>query len=296
MIERRNAASPPAAYPSDDPPLSAFDHGQSFAQYGANQSQYGGIPLHPSYAVGTQFGGNGGAPAMNYGTGPYTSNYGDTFSATYSGPSGENPAYGAPPVPGIHGPGAYAPYGVDTRYPQSQRPQPNQYQNQQHQHQQRGFNQGSAVDTPTSPTREEYAANVENPFSPLPLRVSKKSGSTENSGPEPGSTPALPSSTPPPSTNLGVTSPFVTRQSHDAPPTYTNNGGYADVQRDVKMSPTTSLNVVNGSSDTVLPTTTTAAPATTATATTVTNSSTGSVVEPPRPLTVYGDDDVYGGM
>jgi len=275
MIERRNAASPPAAYPSDDQPLSAVEHGQSFAQYGANQSQYGAIPLHPSYAIGTQFGGNGGAPAMNYGASPYTTNYGDTFSATYSGPGGENPAYGAPPVPGVHGPGAYAPYGADSRYPQ-----PNQYQNQQPQ--QRGLGQGPAVDTP-SPTRDD---NVANPFSPL--RVIKKSGSTENSGPESVSTPTSPSSTPPPSTNSGVATPFVTRQSHDAPPTYTNNGGYADVQRDVKMLPT-SLNVVNGSSDTALP------PADTAATTTVTEPN-GRVVEPPRPLTVYGDDDVYGGM
>jgi hypothetical protein len=284
MIERRNAASPPAAYPSDDPPLSAVEHGQSFAQYGANQSQYGAIPLHPSYAVGSQFGGNGGAPAMNYGASPYTTNYGDTFSPTYSGPGGEKPAYGAPPVPGIHGPGTYAPYGADSRYPQSQRyPQPNQYQNQQPQR--RGLGQEPAVDAPTSPTGDE---NVANPFSPL--RVSKKSGLTENSGPESVSTPASPSSTPPPSTNPGVATPFVKRQSHDAPPTYTNNGGYADVQRDVKMSPT-SLNVVNGSSDTTLPPRDTAAAA----ATTVTESN-GRVVEPPRPLTVYGDDDVYGGM
>ena len=294
MIERRNAASPPVAYPSDDPPLSAIEHGQSFAQYGANQSQYGVIPLHPSYAVGTQFGGNGGAPAMHYGTGPYTSNYGDTFSATYSGPGGEKPDYGAPPVPGVHGPGAYAPYGVDSRYPQSQRyPQPNQHQNQQHQYQQRGFNQGPAVDTPASPTRDEDAANFPNPFAPL--RVTKKSGSTENSGPESVSTPASPSSTPPPSTNPGATSPFLTRQSHDSLPTYTNDGGYADVQRDVKMSPTT-LNVANGNPDTALTPTTTATATTTTTTTTVTDSSNGGVVEPPRPLTVYGDDDVYGGM
>ena len=116
--------------------------------------------------------------------------------------------------------------------------------------------------------------------------MSKKLGSTENSGSESLSTPISPSSTPPPSTNSG-TSPFVTRQSHDTLPTYTNDGGYADVQRDVKMSPAL-LNVVNGSSDSALPPKDT-------TTTTVTESK-GSVLEPPRPLTVYGDDDVYGGM
>ena len=281
MIERRNAASPPAAYPSDEPPLSTFEHGQSFAQYGANQAQYGAIPQHPSFAAGNQFGSNGGAPAMHYGANPYNMNYGqgDTFSAAYSGP-GEKPVYGAPPVPGIHGPGAYAPYGVDPRYPQSQRyPHSNQYQNQQPQ--QRGFGQGPAVDTPTS---EENGLNVANPFSPL--RVSKKSGSTENSGPESLSAPTPPSSTPPPSSNPGTT-PFVTRQSHDAPPMYTNNGEYADVQRDVKISPAL-LNNVSGSSETAVPLTDT-------TTTTMTKSN-GGVLEPPRPLTVYGDDDVYGGM
>jgi hypothetical protein len=227
---------------------------------------------------------------MHYGvTSPYTTNYGDASSSAYSGPGGENPGYGAPPVPGIHGPGAYAPYGVDSRYPQSQRyPQPNQYQNQQHQqHQQRGLGQGPAVDTPTSPTRDEYAAHLENPFSPL--RISKKLGPTENSGPESVPLPNSPSSTPPPATNPGVTTtPFVTRQSQsrETLPTYTNEGGYADVQRDVKMSPTL-LNVANGGSDTALPHTNTAA-----TTTTVTESK----AESPRPLTVYGDDDVYGGM
>ena len=287
MIERRNATSPPAAYPSDEPPLSAIEHGQSFAQYGANQSQYGEIPIHPSFSPGDRFGGNGGAPAMNYGAHPYSMNYGpgDTFSAPYAGP-GEKPAYGAPPVPGIHGPGAYAPYGVDSRYPQRQRsPYPNQYQNQQPQQpQQRGFGQGPAVEPPTSPTRDENVPNLVNPFAPL--SVTERSGSTENSGPESVSTPTSPSSTPPPSTNPG-TSPFVTRQSHDTLPTYTNEGGYADVQRDVKTSPAL-LNVVNGNSDTALP------PKDTSSATLTELN--GRVVEPPRPLTVYGDDDVYGGM
>jgi len=278
MIERRNAASPPAAYPADEPHLSPIEHGQSFAQYG--QSQYGAIPQHPSFAVGNLFGGDGGAPAMHYGANPHTMNHGQG-DAAYSGP-GEKPGYGAPPFPGIHGPGAYAPYGVDSRYHQSQRyPQPNQYHNQQpQQHQQRGFGQGRPIDT----TKDENVPNLANPFSPL--RVSKKLGPTENSGSESLSTPTSPSSTPPPSTNAG-TSPFVTRQSHETLPTYTNDGGYANVQRDVKMSPAP-LNIVNGSSDTALPpkdsTTTTVA------------KSNGHVSEPPRPLTVYGDDDVYGGM
>ena len=281
MIERRNAASPPAAYPySDEPPLSANEHAQSFAQYGASQAQYGGTPQHPSFAAGNQFGGNGGAPAMHYGANSYAMDYGHggQFSAAYSGP-GEQPGYGAPPVPGIHGPGAYAPYGVDSRYPQSQRyPLSKQYQNQQPQH---GFGQGPAVDTPTSPTRDENVSNLANPFSPL--RVSKKLGSTEVSGPGSLTTPTSPSSTPPPSSNPGAT-PFVTRQSHEAPPIYTNNGGYADVQRDVKKPPAL-LNVVNGGSDNaVSPTDTT------------TTESNGRVSEPPRPLTIYGDDDVYGGM
>ena len=283
MIERRNASSPPAAYPySDEPPMSANEHGQSFAQYGANQAQYGGIPQHPSFAAGNQFGGNGGAPAMHYGANPHTMDYrqGDPYSAAYSGP-GEKPGYGAPPVPGIHGPGAYAPYGVDSRYPQPQRyPHPNQYQNQQHQ--QLGFGQGPAIDTPTSPIRDENVPNLANPFSPL--RVTKKLGSIENSGPESLSTPTLPSSTPPPSSNSGAT-PFVTRQSHEAPPVYTNKGGYADVQRDVKVSPVL-LNVVNGNSDTTVP----------PTDATATMTESNGVSEPPRPLTVYGDDDVYGGM
>jgi hypothetical protein len=289
MIERRNAASPPAAYPySDEPPLSANGYGQSFAQYGANQAQYaeyGAVPQHPSFAAsfaaGNQFGGNGGAPAMHYGANPYAVDYGQggPLSAAYSGP-GEKPGYGAPPVPGTHGPGAYAPYGVDPRYPQSQRyPYPKQYQNQQPQ--QHGFGQGLAVDTPTSPTRDENVSNLANPFSPL--RVSKKLGSTEHSGPESLSTPTSPSSTPPPFSNPGAT-PFVTRQSHEAPPTYMSNGGYADVQRDVKMSPALS-NVVNG----------TVEPPTDTTTATMTESN-KRVSEPPRPLTVYGDDDVYGGM
>ena len=295
MIERRNAASPPAAYPySDEPSLSANEHGQSFAQYGANQAQYGAVPIHPSYAVGSQFGGNGGAPAMLNGANPYTRDYGqgDLYSTAYAGP-GEQPGFGAPPVPGIHGPGAYAPYGVDPRYPQSQRyPRSNQYQNQQPQlpqlPQQHGFGQGLAVDTSTSSTRDENVPNLANPFSPL--RVTKKLGPTENPGPESRSTPTPPSSTPPPSSNPGTT-PFVTRQSHETLPTYTNNGGYADVQRDVKMSPAL-LNVVNGSSDTDLPRTNAATTTTTMTKT----ESNGGVTEPPRPLTVYGDDDVYGGM
>ena len=282
MIERRNAASPPAAYPhANEPPMSANEYGQSFGQYGANPP------------VGSLFGGNGGAPAMQYGgANPYNTmdnGQGDSFSAAYSGP-GEYPGYGAPPVPGIHGPGAYAPYGaVDPRYPQSQRyPQLKQYQNlqpQQQQYQHDEFGQGPTVDNRPN-SRDENVPHLANPFSPL--RVTKKLGST---GPE-SLLPDLPSSTtppPPPSSNNpgATTTPFVTRQSHEALPTYKNDGGYADVLRDVKIPPA-SLNVVNGSLDT------TAVPHTDTT-TTMTESN-GRVSEPPRPLTVYGDDDVYGGM
>lgn len=280
MIERRNAASPPAAYPFSDeqPPLAANEHAQSFAQFG-------GMPKHPSFATGNQFGANGGAPAMHYGATPQAMDY--RQGAAYSGP-GEEPVYGAPPVPGIHGPGTYAPYGFDPRYPQSQRyPRPQQYQNQQPQHQQLGFGQGPTIDTPT--TRDENVSNLVNPFSPL--RVSKKLRSS--SGPEESlpTTPTIsPSSTPPPSLNPGAAATsFVTRQSREALPKYTNNGEYADVQRDVKMSPAL-LNVVNGSVDTAVPPTDAAA------APTTTTESNGRLSQPPRPDTVYGDDDVYGGM
>jgi len=100
MIERRNAASPPAAYSSDELHLSkpVFRAIQSVSIRSADSS----TPLfhrkNPMAAlllcitVPTLI-----TTGMDYGQG-------DTFSATYSGP----PAYGAPPFPGIHG------HGVDS--------------------------------------------------------------------------------------------------------------------------------------------------------------------------------------
>ena len=252
MIERRNAASP---QPYSD---------ESHSQYRALS------PQAPPFAAGTQFGGNGGAPAMHYGTHPYTVDHGqgDPF-AGYSG-TGQ----GAPPIPGIHGPGAYAPYGVDPRYPQPQRyPHPLQYQNQQPQQQSQ---------------RAESPSSLAHPFSAVP--VPKKLESTEGSVPKSlsttSSTPSLPVSS-----NPGAAS-FVTHQPHEAPPAYANGEGYADVQRDVKVPPSTmpaSMIVMNHVSDN-------AVPVTDSTKAVVTTTTTTTTPEPPRPHTVYNEDDVYGGM
>jgi len=119
MIERRNNASPPlsappVAYPYFDQspvlssaPLSNEKYAQFYVQNGTNQAQYGVVPLQsPSFAAG------------NSGANPYVTEYGegDPF-VTYAGPD-EQSDYGAPPIPGTHGPGTYASYGVNSRYPQ----------------------------------------------------------------------------------------------------------------------------------------------------------------------------------
>lgn len=294
MIERRNASSPPAAYPySDEPPT---EYTQPFPQYGGNQAPYRAVSPQPPFSAGNQFGGNGGAPAMHYN---YAMDHGqgDPFPG-YAGPSPGDPfpgyagpGQGAPPIPGIHGPGAYAPYGVDPRYPQSQRypyPRPQQYQNQQPQQQLQ---------------RQETVSSLVNPFSPIP--VFKELGSTEGLVPR-SKSPSIPTSpsisSPSPSTLPVSSNPraasFVTHQSHEAPPAYAN-GTYTEVQRDVKVAPSQMpLNLANPSSDTAMPDThvdTTEAVGTTTTSTMT--QSNGHVQESlSRPHTVYDDADVYGGM
>jgi len=186
---------------------------------------------------------------MHYGAHPYAMDLGQ-------GDPLAGPGQGAPPIPGIHGPGAYAPYGLDPRYPRSQRSLLSQQsQNQEPQPQ---LYRGTSV------------SSLPNPFS---VR-------TERSIHESLPSPTL--SSRPVSSNPPATS-FVTRQAHESPPAYSNNGEYLNVQRDVKMSPV-SLNVMNQGSDDA---TTTQAVGTT----TMAESN-----EKPRPHTVYDDDDVYGGM
>ncbi|KAF8806923.1 hypothetical protein BYT27DRAFT_7211919 [Phlegmacium glaucopus] len=298
MIERRNVSptaaaaslsSPSAAYPySDQPPvfpsaapLSGNERAQSFAQHGAHQGQYGAVPLQPpSFAAGNQFGGAPNVPTTHYGANPYAGQ-GDPF-ATYAipGQGHEQSGYGAPPMPGTHGPGAYAPYGVDPRYPQYQR-YPRQRQSPQ-------FGQGPAVDTGSgaSLTREESISSLVNPFAPLP--VPTKLGPTEGSGSGSISTSTSSSSSISESTR-GAS--FVTRQSQEAPPAYTNAGVYTDVKRDVKVSPSTSassLRVVNDNANSDVPDTTK----------TTTTKSNGSApkLRPLSSYTLYNDDDAYGGM
>lgn len=290
MIERKNLApmasvSPPsAAYPySDRPttPLSSNEHAQSYAQHGANTAQYGAIPFQPpSFAAGNGFNGNDGAqnsPVMYQTYAAVDHRQGSPFAA-YAGPGQghEQPGYGAPPVPGIHGPGAYASYGIDPRYPHSQRyPRPQQYQNQQQPQQyQHGFSQDTA-----SLNRQESVLSLANPFSPLPV--------LKNLEPIRLESPSTSTSTASSNSELSRGPSVVTRQTHDAPPAYINNDGYINMKRDVKTLPTPPLSVVNGSSDSAVP------DATTTAGTTTTTESDGRAR---RPLTVYDDDEVYGGM
>jgi len=291
MIERRNVipttgaasfSSPSAAYPySDQPPvLSSFsgnERSQSFAQHGANQVQYGAIASQSPYlAAGNQFGGAPNAPTT---PNPYIGQ-GDPF-ASYStqGQGHEQPGYGAPPIPGTHGPGAYAPYGA--RYPQYQLHQ------QQHQHQQYPrFGQGLAVDAASgdSLTREASVSSLVNPFAPLPVPTNLRP--TEGSGSISTSTSS--------SSNAELTrgASFVTRQSQEAPPpAYPTDRVYTDMKKDIKVSPSTSssLKVVNGSSDS-------AVPATKSVDTTTTSKESAPEPRPVSAYTLYNADDAYGGM
>lgn len=255
MLERKNASTPPTAYPHSDEPRTQF-----FPQHGAPQVQYRAVsPQHPSFAAGNQqFGGTGRAPSMRYGGNPYGMDLGQGDLA--------GPGQGAPPIPGIHGPGVYASYGVDPRYPQPQRyPLSPQYWNQQQQPQPQLY-RGASI------------SSLPNPFS-VPT--------AEGSIPE--CVPSATLSSPPVSSN---NPPAVTRQSPEALPAYSHNGGYADVQRDVKVPPSVPLNVMNPGLDTaasldVDTTTTKAAGSTTAMT---------ELDEKPRRHTVYDADDAYGGM
>ena len=282
MIERKNIsptpaatslASPSTAYPhSDQPPVlppAPLSRDQSLAQHDANQTQYGAVPFQPpSFTAGNQFGGNGGAtitPGMQY---PCSMDYGQGH---------EQAGYGAPPIPGVHGPGTYAPYGVDPRYPQSQRYRRPQQQFGQQQNQQDQPRQGLA--TVSGVTRKESSSPA-NPFMPLPAL--KKMEPIEGFGPA--------TSTSTSSTGLTRGTSFVTRQPHEAPSAYANNGTYTDMKRSPSTSPpsTSPPTVTNKSSDSTGPD---------AKAIGVTSSSTTAEPEPkPRPITVYDDDDVYGGM
>lgn len=197
MIERRNAvpiaplSAPSAAYPySDQSP-----------QHGMNHAQYGAVPLQPpSFAAGN--------PGIQYGANPYAMEYTqeDPFAShTAARQSYEQPGYGAPPIPGTHSPGTYAPYGVDPRYPQ--------YHQRPPQYQQHGF--GQAVDT-VSGASLERASSLTNPFSlPEEMRLNEGSGSLSTST----------SSTVPSKAGLTRGGSLTTRQStqsYEAPPVYMN--------------------------------------------------------------------------
>jgi len=290
MIERKIVApipsasplSPPsAAYPYSELPTTPFsgnEHAQSYAQHGANTAQYGLQP--PSFAVGNGFNGNGGAPNLYQ---AYPDHGEGNAFVTYAGPGQGHEQYGAPPVPGTYGPGAYASYG-DPRYPQSQRypqyqnqqPQhPQQYQNQQPQQYQPGFGQDTSLNRQGSVS--SFAnSSLANPFSPLPVLKNLEPIQLES----PTSSSASASS----NSELTRGPSVLARQTHDAPPAYINDDGYINMKRDVKMLPPPPLSVVNADS---------AVPNTAAAGTTTTTESNGHAQ---RPLTVYDDDDAYGGM
>ena len=291
MIERRNVAavsslSPPsAAYPSF--PLSGNEDTQSFAP-----ARYRAVPPDSSFTAGSQFGDDVNSPTVLYTANPYSAHggQGELFSA-YPGPGQdrEQHGYGAPPVPGIHGPGAYAPYGVDPGYPQSQQyPRHQQFQNQQHSQQY----QHELGQNRTSLTREEEnTPELANPFSPLP--VSRPLDLTEGPGPEPTPTSASSAS---PNSELTRGASSVTRQSrqsHEAPPAYTNNAGaeYADMKKDVNPTPSSTLplSIVkkeNNSSDSAVPDTNGVGM----------TKSEGQHEPASRPQTIYDDEDAYGGI
>ena len=224
MIERRNMASstpllaPSAAYPYSDQPSVP----QPFTQQGTSQAQYGAVPLQlqtPSFAAGYY---DANPYAMECGQGQ-----GDPFAAyANQGQDYEHPGYGAPPVPGTHGPGTYAPYGVDPRYPQYHQQHTQQYQQYPPQYQQHGFGQCSAADTASSASLER-ASSLVNPFSPTVPRVAE--GSTLSS---------------PAPSNTVLSRGASTRQSaqsYEAPPAYMNS--------DLLPSTSSSFHVMNPSSD-----------------------------------------------
>ncbi|KAF9553081.1 hypothetical protein CPC08DRAFT_767799 [Agrocybe pediades] len=127
------ASAPPSVY--GVPNGSDHGHGlqqqpqqpQQYPQFGPGGSQYGALPppVAPQPSQGSIYNGVPGA----YGVPPP-----GAYGAQY-----DQAGYGAPPIPGTYGPGAYAPYAagpVDPRYPY-------QYsQQRQQQHQQQQFQQG----------------------------------------------------------------------------------------------------------------------------------------------------------
>jgi len=119
------ASAPPSVYGGN-----GSDHGhgmqqQQYPQYGSGGPQYGALPppAAPQPSQGSIYNGVQGA----YGVPPP-----GAYGAQY-----EQAGYGAPPIPGTYGPGAYASYSagpVDPRYPHQYSP----HQRQQFQLQQQG--------------------------------------------------------------------------------------------------------------------------------------------------------------
>ncbi|KAF9474815.1 hypothetical protein BDN70DRAFT_294792 [Pholiota conissans] len=283
---QRNVPAPSMAYPYSDqasavsvpsapPSLYGSEHGPQHPQYGAAGARYAAVPQAPP--PGTPYGPVPGA----YGVPPPL--------APYNGAQYEQAGYGAPPIPGTYGPGAYASYGAagDPRYPQYPHNKPQGYPQFSAYHQQAQVPARYAQ----QPQQPMYGYAVPQPAAlPAPMQNnSVRSVSASPASPPPSAESVLSSSS-----TVATSSSGHRRQptqSSGAPPAYEDDEDSKRYQatRDQKIRPV-ELGVQNGADASAgsSSSATTVAPAATAAKPTKTRSNSIH--------TVYDDGDVYGGM
>jgi len=271
IIERKNVNGGASGRVS--PPTVAYPYTDA-APSGAvtSPSAYGGHDQHQYQQLG--------AGAAGY-SGP------SPIQGAYGAQAQFDQGYGAPPIPGAHGPGSYAAYGAaaDPRYAGAggygQGYVGGQYHQQQHQNQNYAGYQGGYAHEGQPQQRHNPSANV-----PAANPISQRQTHADFS-PSSNSPPAPSTATLTRNTGQSGRSEHVTgnREGAEAPPAYDQKdvGKYVDLNRDEK-GPGKPRAGANGNGGTAV-----AAPA-------QTQSQTVTGQRPTSTYTLYDQDDAYGGM
>ncbi|CAA7265158.1 unnamed protein product [Cyclocybe aegerita] len=329
MIERKQMTTTPSA------PSAAYPYSDNAANQSAPPSVYGGSE-RGQYAHGGAGGAHyapvpPGAPSQMYGGGPYGGP--GTMPGAYGAQYDPSAGYGAPPIPGTYGPGAYAAYGADPRFA------PAGYHPQGYPHPHYGHNQYHMQYMPPPAgfpypggaggmTRSESTASgpgaLPNPFarspasSPPPPSESGGSAGSQPLSEKRAMMAASASSASSSSSHAGSSSASSSRHhpspsdpDFTAPPAYEDDGSYSESRRDVKVrpgetQPASTLGVRNGTEGSSSSAAATSGAGAAAPSTTAASSTTGANARqqtdatagrrPTSSYTLYDQDDAYGGM
>ncbi|KAF9530333.1 hypothetical protein CPB83DRAFT_892624 [Crepidotus variabilis] len=268
---RRSAVLLPDDYGSAKPTLPgmAEKHAGGAASY-----QYSDVPQEPSTIYGASEGQYNSYGASQYSAAPGTIYNAHAASAGYDGQY-EQPGFGAPPVPGQHGPGSYGGYGAygaagaaagyqSRQQYQQEYPSASPYQQVQHHIAGAGPYGPNGTRSPptTSPPTSEHHGTSPSP-NPISRSLSNAAGSQPHTQPEYARGPTAALSRQP-------------TQSNGIPPAYDDNAGkYTELKRDEKVKPA-EMSVQNGLAASSAPRET--------------------KLRPTSAYTVYDPEDAYGGM